>query len=64
VTASWRLSVAAEAEKIQISVAKAGPWERLILLLPAEEARAVAIDGARLTEDEPREGWRRLTLAA
>jgi len=60
VTASWRLSVSADGDKIEISVAKAGPWERLTLLLPAREKRAVALAGASLGSDEIVEGWRRI----
>ncbi len=64
VSASWRLSVAAEAERIEISVAKAGPWERLLLLLPANETRAVSLVGATIESDRIVGGWRHVVTQA
>ena len=61
-TASWRLAVAAEAEQIEISIAKPDPWDRLVLLLPAEETRALALVGGTLASDAIEGNWRRIEL--
>jgi alpha-glucosidase len=59
---SWRLTVSAEANRIHIAIGKAGPWQRLALLLPPGETRPVQLEGARIGSDADRDGWRRLDL--
>ena len=61
-TSSWRLSVVAETDRIEIAIAKAGPWDRLVLLLPAAEQRALSPDGAVIATERVEEGWRRVDL--
>jgi len=61
-TSSWRLSVVTEADRIEIAVAKAGPWERLAILLPAGEQRAVSVEGGTIEADGPSDGWRRVEV--
>nr|QQZ49240.1 hypothetical protein JKL49_19280 [Phenylobacterium glaciei] len=55
------------ATAISVRVARAGPTPpsqaNLTLLLPAHETRAVTLEGARIEQDGPLEGQRRLVLS-
>jgi len=57
---SWKLSVSGDSCDIKISIACEGPWQRLVLLLPAQEKRSVSLVGATIGSDRVEGGWRRI----
>jgi alpha-glucosidase len=58
----WRLSVSADAERLSITIGKVSGAQSLILLLPANEKRAVTLAGASLVAEDAWENWRRLEV--
>jgi alpha-glucosidase len=58
----WRLWVLEDAKGLSISISKVTGAQRLMLLLPPSENRAVTLDGASLVSDGAWENWRRLEV--
>lgn len=58
--ADWSLTVTADPASLRVAIARQAPWERLVLLLPAGEKRAVALAGGTIESDRIEDGWRRI----